>query len=92
MIYRATVRDDEDLRIRAQEYYRETFGQEIPLEQFTCLGVHSDVVFPLCRECPWVQCCRRHGIVSCEACKDYPCAALREYRTKYVESYPITES
>ena len=56
IIYRATVCHDDALRVRAQTYYHDTFGCDIPLSDFQCLGVFSDTVFPPCRECPWVKC------------------------------------
>ena len=87
IIYRATVRNDENLRARAQAYYRDTLGKELPLAEFYCLGVFSDTVFSLCRGCPWVQCCRDRGIVSCEDCTEFPCPEIAEYRKRYVDPY-----
>ena len=91
IIYRATVCHDDALRVRAQTYYHDTFGCDIPLSDFQCLGVFSDTVFPPCRDCPWVKCCREHGVASCEACASYPCPEIRVYREKYVETYPTVE-
>jgi hypothetical protein len=90
-IYRATVNNDDTLRRRAQQFYRDTFGREFPLEAFSCLGVFSDTVFVLCRECPWVDCCRQHGVALCEDCEKYPCPALRDYRARYIEPYQGTD-
>ena len=87
--YQATVRDDDALRARAQTFYRETFGRELPLEAFRCLGGRSEQVFVLCRECPWIQCCRKRGIAACEECGDYPCPELAAYREKYVNQSNI---
>lgn len=82
--YQATVRDDDALRMRSQSFYRETFGQDLPIEAFHCLGGRSEQVFSLCRECPWIKCCRERGIGSCEECAEYPCPALGAYQEKYV--------
>ena len=87
LIYRATVRDDDGLRAEAQNYYRQNLGLELPLEAFSCLGVFSQTVFSLCRECPWVKCCEKHGIASCEVCENYPCPEIQEYLAGYVEPY-----
>ena len=84
IIYRATVREDEDLRARAKALYRDILGRDLPLEKFYCLGVFSDTVFPLCGECPWVACCKERGVAACEECPNFPCPEIREYREKYV--------
>ena len=80
----ATERDDDALRLQAQTFYRESFGLDIPLEAIRCRGGRLDDVFFLCRECPFAQCCRSRGHVSCAACDVYPCALLRDYEKKYV--------
>lgn len=92
MIYLATVRDDDTLRARAQLLYRDTFGRDIPLAEFHCLGVFSECVFFLCRECPWVKCCRQHGVAACEECERFPCPEIRDYREKHVNRYNVTEN
>lgn len=82
--YLATVREDEALRKQSQAFYRETFGIELPPDEIRCLGIDSDCVLSLCRECPWVKCCREKGIGACEECAEYPCEALAAYRERYV--------
>lgn len=87
LIYRATAREDDTLRVKAQTYYRNELGCDLPLEDFSCRGVFSDKVFRLCRECPCVRCCEQHGVAACEACERYPCPEIREYLARYVEPY-----
>ncbi len=80
----ATVREDESLRERSREFYRKTFGIDLPADEFRCHGGRTDKVFRLCRECPFASCCRERGIPSCEECPEFPCAMLADYREKYV--------
>lgn len=82
--YLATVRDDDGLRERSREFYRKSFGIDLPAEEFRCLGGRSDDVFRLCRECPFAACCRKRGLDACGDCPEFPCAMLAEYRGKYV--------
>lgn len=81
--YVATMNDDVRLRERAREFYRDTFGRDIPLSEFRCMGGRSEEVFGPCRECPFGKCCRERGIYSCAEC-DAPCAMYADYREKYV--------
>ena len=80
----AAVRNDESLRERAREFYRITFGIDLPAEEIRCMGGRSDGIFRLCGECPFAACCRERGIASCGECPEYPCAMLADYREKYV--------
>ena len=82
--YLATVRDDPDMRLRAQNFYRETFSLDIPVQAVCCLGGRSERVMELCRDCPWMRCCRERGLDACGECPDFPCVPLAEYREKYV--------
>ena len=87
IIYRATVQNDEPLRARAKAVYRDVLGRDLPTEEFYCLGVFSPIVFSLCRECPWVACCKKHGVRYCDDCSEFPCSAIQEYRAKYVNRH-----
>lgn len=89
--YLATVRQDESLRRRAQRFYEENFGRHIPAEEIRCLGIRSDCVLSLCRECPWWKCCEQRGITRCEECEEYPCAPLAAYREKYVNRCNVVD-
>lgn len=73
--YLATVRDDPDMRLRAQNFYRETFSLDIPVQAVCCLGGRSDTVVEL----RWDR-----GLDACTACPEYPCTPLAEYIHKYV--------
>ena len=82
--YIPTQTDDDSLRERSQRFYKERFGKDIPLEKFNCNGGRTDEIFELCKDCPFRKCCIQKGISSCGSCPEYPCAALKEYREKYV--------
>lgn len=82
--YLATIHDDMQLRVQSQMFYKETFGITIPLAEMRCLGGHSGDVFVLCRECPFMKCCKEHGMDTCAECETYPCRELKQYQEQYV--------
>ena len=82
--YLATVRNDDELRKQSQEFYKTEFGRDIPFSEIHCMGGRSDDAFTLCRECPWMKCCRERGLDRCADCGEYPCKPLAEYSWKYV--------
>lgn len=82
--YIATQNNDDMLRKESRRFYRETFRLDIPLEKFHCEGGRSSNVFTLCGDCPFIKCCREHGIEACMECVDYPCKEIAEYQIKYV--------
>jgi len=82
--YIATQRNDDNLRKQSQRFYREEFGLDIPLEKFNCEGGRGENVFELCKCCPFIKCCNKHGVYSCRECSEYPCKELSEYQAKYV--------
>ena len=82
--YLATQKDDDALREQSRKFYKEEFGQDIPLKEFHCMGGRSEDVFVLCRECPFRKCCRERGLETCSSCAEYPCEMLAAYQAKYV--------
>ncbi|HBL84394.1 MAG TPA: hypothetical protein DDZ99_05670 [Clostridiales bacterium] len=82
--YLATVRNDDELRKQAQQFYRDEFGFDIPLSKIHCKGGRSDDIFKLCQDCPWMRCCLDRRINACSECSEYPCKLLAEYQAKYV--------
>jgi len=82
--YRATIENNDELRRQSQKFYCEEYGREIPLEQINCTGGRTDGIFHLCKECPWMKCCRERVIDACSECPEYPCPPLAEYIGKYV--------
>ena len=80
----ATVRGDEQLRMKARAFYQHTFGLDLPLHQLHCRGGRSQEVFCLARTCPFASCCRTKQLHACSDCADYPCATLSDYLQKYV--------
>lgn len=82
--YIATLRNDDNLRRQSQSFYKERFGLDIPLEKFNCEGGRSQNVFELCKECPFVKCCKERSVDSCSKCPEYPCKEISDYQVKYV--------
>lgn len=82
--YIATQTNDDDLRRQSQNFYKESFGLDIPLEKFYCDGGRSKNVFELCKECPFKKCCIERGIDSCSKCSEYPCPEVSDYQQRYV--------
>ena len=82
--YLATVKNDNILRKQSQQFYIETFGLDIPLDEIHCRGGRSKDVFYLCSNCPWMMCCKGKNIKSCSECTEYPCNPLADYMEKYV--------
>ena len=82
--YIATQRNDDNLRRQAQSFYKERFGLDIPLEKFNSEGGRSQNVFELCKECPFVKCCKERSVDSCSKCPEYPCKEISDYQVKYV--------
>ena len=84
LTYLATISNDDDLRKQSQEFYKTEFGIDIPLEEIHCLGGRSKDIFYLCKECPFIKCCKEHSIEMCCDCPKYPCQNIKEYQEKYV--------
>ncbi len=82
--YVATMTDNDNLRMQSQRFYREQFGQDIPLEKFNCWGGRTDKVFEFCQDCPFRKCCIERNINSCNLCSEYPCTMFKDYQIKYV--------
>ena len=82
--YIATLRNDNNLRRQSQSFYKEQFGLDIPLEKINCEGGRSQNVFELCKECPFVKCCKERSVDSCSICPEYPCKEILDYQVKYV--------
>ncbi len=82
--YIATQKNDDDLRRQSQSFYRERFSLDIPLEKFNCEGGRSENVFELCKNCPFVKCCKERNVNSCSKCPEYPCKEISDYQAKYV--------
>lgn len=82
--YLATVKDDENLRRQSQQFYKNVFERDIPLEDIRCFGGRLGNIFKLCNECPWMKCCKERGLNACNECENYPCQPLADYQAKYV--------
>ena len=84
LTYLATINNDENLRKQSQSFYKTEFAIDIPLKDIHCLGGRSEDVFCLCKECPFIKCCKEHEIEMCSECCDYPCEKIKDYQEKYV--------
>ena len=84
LTYLATINNDENLRKQSQSFYKTEFVIDIPLKDIHCLGGRSEDVFCLCKECPFVKCCKEHNVERCIECFEYPCKTIKEYQEKYV--------
>ena len=84
LTYLATINNDENLRKQSQSFYKTEFAIDIPLKDIHCLGGRSEDVFGLCKECPFVKCCKEHNVERCIECSEYPCKTIKEYQEKYV--------
>ena len=82
--YIATQKNSTALRKKARQFYKETFGIELPVEKFCCEGGKSEKVFELCKDCPFARCCKEHGVDFCCKCPEYPCSEIASYQVKYV--------
>ena len=82
--YIATQKDDDNLRRQSQNFYKERFGLDIPLEKFNCEGGRSKNVFELCKGCPFVKCCKERSVDFCSKCPEYPCKEISDYQAKHV--------
>lgn len=89
--YIASKKNDDRLRAQAQHFYKTAFGLEIPFEQLVCEGGRSGKVLALCKECPFVKCCIKHTVASCDACPEYPCKDIAGYQEKYVNKCNHTD-
>ena len=84
LTYLATINNDENLRKQSQSFYKTEFAIDIPLKDIHCLGGRSEDIFCLCKECPFVKCCKEHNVERCIECSEYPCKTIKEYQEKYV--------
>ena len=84
LTYLATVNNDDNLRRKSQQFYKDEFNLDIPLQKIHCLSGRSDDVFYLCKNCPWMKCAKEKGLSGCSECTEYPCKPLAEYQRKYV--------
>lgn len=82
--YIATKTHDDRLRKQAQTFYKEKLGLDIPLEKLNCEGGRTQRVFELCKDCPFVKCCKTHNVDACKNCPEYPCEEIAQYQEKYV--------
>lgn len=84
LTYLATVNNSDELRRQSQQFYKDTFGHDIPLTEIHCLGGRSDDIFYLCRDCPRRKCAKEKRLSACSDCAEYPCKPLAEYQARWV--------
>ncbi len=85
--YCATISNDEKLKTQAQEFYKNQFGYDVSIDEVHCLGGRSSEIFVLCKDCPFIKCCREKNIAACVDCELYPCEKISGYEKEYVNKY-----
>ena len=73
----------ESLQKRAVTFYRDAFQMELYPEEVQCSGARNGDVCRVCRDCPFMQCCKEKGFISCVHCPN-PCEQYITYKEKYV--------
>jgi Zn finger protein HypA/HybF involved in hydrogenase expression len=79
--YRATVADDDDLRVKTAEEWSRMFKVDIPPETINCLGCQQNdqnKLFSHCRVCGIRSCAIGKGYATCAECADFGCEKVSE--------------
>lgn len=74
-----------ECRDKAVKFYAEEFGLKVSPDEVHCEGGRAgdELVFRLCRGCPFRNCCHEKGINFCGEC-DSKCKDFVDYRERYV--------
>ncbi|HPD39018.1 MAG TPA: DUF3795 domain-containing protein [Mesotoga infera] len=78
-VYRATMTNDEILKRETAEKWGREFGFVLEKSEMTCTGCRSEILFKLCFDCPFKECCSKKGIDNCGQCAEYPCQTLERF-------------
>jgi len=75
-VFKATLTDDNELRVKCLEGWRECasehWGIELKLEDVNCIGcVQSDDAIFAPSYCPMSNCAKNNGFTSCGQCPDW---------------------
>ncbi|MDA3814137.1 MAG: DUF3795 domain-containing protein [Candidatus Cloacimonetes bacterium] len=75
--YKATLKDNNALRIKTAEFWSTIYGAEIKPDDINCNGcLMEGVKFNHCLECEVRLCCVDKGYENCAHCPDYSCEKL----------------
>ena len=74
-----------ECRDKAVKFYAGKFGLKVSPDEVHCEGgrAEDELVFRLCRGCPFRKCCLMKGIDYCGKC-DSQCRDFVDYRERYV--------
>ncbi len=62
------------------------FCADCALYQNECHGCFSDKVAEHCVDCDFRDCTKKHKVVRCYECKEFPCKKLKDFSTKHWEN------
>ena len=79
--YKATVANDDALRLQTAKEWSGQFGAEIKAETINCMGCKSDIKFGHCSECNIRACGISKAVSNCAMCSDYGCLKNLEFMT-----------
>lgn len=80
-VYRATLEDDEELRIKTAEKWSRETGLIINPEDINCKGCFSEYndLCSFAKKCKIRMCAVKRVSESCGKCEEYPCKMLRKF-------------
>lgn len=78
-VYRATVADSHDLRVKAAKEWSEMLNVELKPEQMVCFGCKSDILFYMCAECDIRYCNLERELNHCGECPEYSCEQIERF-------------
>ena len=93
MAYKATVKNDDDMRKETAKNWSAMYGGEIDWKSINCLGCTQDVtVFGYCGMCEIRKCAKGRGFSTCAVCPDFGCEKLAEFWKNAPEAKTNLES
>jgi len=78
-VYIATVNNDDKLREETAKKWSKEINLEITAKDLVCYGCKSSQTWKMCRDCPFVKCCKGKGLDNCGECDSYPCAEINKF-------------
>ncbi|HEW92747.1 MAG TPA: DUF3795 domain-containing protein [Thermotogaceae bacterium] len=83
-VYVATVNSDEKLREETAKKWSKEINLEIEAKDLVCYGCKSGQTWKMCKDCPFVECCKEKGLNNCGEYESYPCPEI----SKFLKSLP----
>ena len=80
-IYKATVADVYDMKVKVAEEWSKLLGLEGKLfpQDIHCRGCKSDEVFKFCVDCGFKKCVNEKNIQRCKDCAEFPCKTHSDF-------------